>query len=220
MSPPQGRRVNSGATLIIIAAALMIINISTATAQAPSPAPVAFSGGGGSGPAGAPEGLPSFGPSAAASPGPSAANDCFTPLLNMSDCLTYVEEGSNLTSPDKNCCPELAGLLDGNPICLCQLLGGNVTQQYGLSIDFSKALKLPSVCKLSTPPVSLCSAVGYPVAAPASTESSIPPEGFAASPTTGTSQDKGGASSLPRPANYAFFVGSALCAFLLTTASF
>ncbi|MBA0757719.1 hypothetical protein Gotri_020787, partial [Gossypium trilobum] len=44
--------------------------------------------------------------------GPSAeapTADCFTNLLNLSDCLTFVEAGSNLTKPVKACCPELAG---------------------------------------------------------------------------------------------------------------
>lgn len=83
------------------------------------------------------------------------SDDCLNKLLNMSDCLSYVTEGSNLTAPEKPCCPELAGLVDSSPICLCQLLGKSDT--YGIKIDMARALKLPSVCSVSTPPVSLCS---------------------------------------------------------------
>lgn len=95
------------------------------------------------------------GPSMAFGPSPSPEDDCLTKVLNMSDCLSYVTEGSNVTVPDKPCCPELAGLVESNPICLCQLLGKN--NKYGIKIDMTRALKLPSVCGVSTPPVNLCS---------------------------------------------------------------
>lgn len=91
---------------------------------------------------------------AAPAPGPSST-DCFTVLLGMEDCLSYVQDGSNLTTPDKPCCPELKGLVDNNPVCLCYLLAN--TNTFGIKIDYNKALKLPSVCKVDTPPPSLCS---------------------------------------------------------------
>lgn len=116
--------------------------------QAPSPSPMSASGLAPS-PVFVPGPEPSFGP--APSPGP----DCFTILLNLSDCLTYVQPGSNLTKPDKPCCPELANLVQSSPLCLCKLLGD--PKSTGLNIDINRALKLPSVCAVSTPPVSLCS---------------------------------------------------------------
>lgn len=85
---------------------------------------------------------------------PSPGVDCFTYLIKLSDCLTFVETGSNLTKPDPGCCPELGNLVDTQPICLCQLLGN--PGQVGISVDVDKALKLPSVCNVTTPPVSLC----------------------------------------------------------------
>lgn len=93
-------------------------------------------------------------PESATAPSP-AGSSCFTVLVNMSDCLTYVEDGSNLTKPDKGCCPELAGLVDSHPICLCELLGN--PDSIGIKINLNKALKLPSVCGVITPPVSTCS---------------------------------------------------------------
>ncbi|KAL9276892.1 hypothetical protein ACSQ67_025561 [Phaseolus vulgaris] len=108
---------------------------------------------------------PSPAPETAAAPAP-AMNGCLMALANMSDCLTFVEDGSNLTKPDKGCCPELAGLIDSNPICLCELLGKPDT--IGIKIDLNKAIKLPSICGVSTPPVSTCSAVGVPVSLPPS----------------------------------------------------
>ncbi|XP_048136035.1 non-specific lipid transfer protein GPI-anchored 12-like isoform X2 [Rhodamnia argentea] len=89
----------------------------------------------------------------AAAPGP-AVDECLNNLLNVSDCLTYVEAGSNLTAPEKPCCGELASLVDNHPICLCDLLSKG--SSYGFNIDVNRALKLPSVCNVVTPPLSTC----------------------------------------------------------------
>lgn len=102
---------------------------------------------------------PSMSMSPAAGPATSGGMDCMTVLLNMSSCLTYVEQSSNLTKPDKECCPALAGLLDSNPICLCQLLGD--PDKIGVQIDVNRALKLPNICKLDAPPVSTCAGITY-----------------------------------------------------------
>ncbi|CAN0858147.1 Non-specific lipid transfer protein GPI-anchored 2 [Linum grandiflorum] len=108
---------------------------------------------------------PGAAPESSSAPSPGGV-DCFTQLLNLSDCLTYVESGSKLTKPDKPCCPELAGLVESNPICLCQLLTVNASS-YGFDIDKNRAFGLPSVCSVSTPPVNLCSVInGSPVGAP------------------------------------------------------
>ncbi|XP_073313499.1 non-specific lipid transfer protein GPI-anchored 12-like isoform X1 [Primulina huaijiensis] len=119
--------------------------------------------------------------STAPPPGP----DCFAYLLKLSDCLTYVEKGSNLTKPDKGCCKELSDLVATQPICLCELLGN--PDKVGIPVDIKKALTLPSVCKVSTPPVSLCSAIGVPVAELAPSVSPSPSAGGpgAAGPSTG-----------------------------------
>ncbi|KAG9138530.1 hypothetical protein Leryth_012877 [Lithospermum erythrorhizon] len=137
---------------------------------------------------------------------------CMTTLLNMTDCLSYVSPGSNDTKPDKACCPELAGLVDSNPICLCKLLGQ--PDKIGISIDVQRALQLPSVCNVETPPVSTCAAIGIPVAAPttsptlsspadplaspphSSQTGDLAPGGAAASPSsTGANNDSSGPSS-------------------------
>ncbi|XP_010251645.1 PREDICTED: non-specific lipid transfer protein GPI-anchored 2-like isoform X1 [Nelumbo nucifera] len=99
---------------------------------------------------------------------PAPAPDCLTKLLNLSDCLTFVEAGSNLTKPEKNCCPSLAGLVESSPECLCQLLGN--ANSFGIPVDVSKALKLPSACGVSTPDPSLCSVFGVPISSPTASE--------------------------------------------------
>ncbi|CAL5425637.1 unnamed protein product [Camellia sinensis] len=128
--------------------------------------------------------------SRAGAPGPGGAMDCRTNLLNMSDCLTYVEAGSNLTKPDKACCPELAGLVESNPLCLCQLLGN--TSAIGIQIELNKALNLPTVCAVETPPISTCADVGYPVPGPMSSEA---PERDSMSPSLAASGNSGNVAS-------------------------
>ncbi|XXG50807.1 hypothetical protein AAC387_Pa02g4731 [Persea americana] len=119
---------------------------------------------------------------------PAPSSDCLNALANMSACLTYVMAGSNQTVPDEGCCPALAGLVESNPICLCELFGES--NSFGIDLDMAKAVNLPSVCKISTPPLSTCALLGIPVGAPGisqiapvmspsgqtSTESATPPE--------------------------------------------
>lgn len=139
----QSLMAKTAAAVALLVAALVLVGIpATTDAQAPAEAPGAFLM------------PPVEGPSAF--PMAPSSDDCLNNLLNMSDCLDYVQAGSNLTKPDKGCCPELAGLVESHPICLCQLLS-NPEKIIGVSIELNKALKLPSVCKIDTPPASLCS---------------------------------------------------------------
>ncbi|MED6156265.1 hypothetical protein PIB30_013071 [Stylosanthes scabra] len=141
---------------------------------------------------------------AATAPSPTTTdNACFTALLNMSDCLSYVQDGSNETKPEKACCPELAGLIDSNPICLCELLGK--PDAVGIKIDLNKALKLPSVCRLTTPPVSTCAAVGVPVSLPPSksVSPSLAPKGSTASPSSGVAAPSPGNAIISPSSNEA-----------------
>ncbi|KDP42907.1 hypothetical protein JCGZ_23849 [Jatropha curcas] len=177
-------RFAAAAAFSLIAAIIFSTPFSTVSAQAPSPAPFL-----------SPEPLKPLGPLA---PTPATTtNDCITPLLNMSDCLSYVQEPSTAKVPDKNCCPELAGLVDSNPICLCQLLGNSsLTESFGIKININRALKLPSVCGVETPPVSTCAAVGYPVPGPTASAPGVqPPEGIAGIPSAGNNDNR--ATNIP-----------------------
>ncbi|KAM0953900.1 putative bifunctional inhibitor/plant lipid transfer protein/seed storage helical [Dioscorea sansibarensis] len=97
-------------------------------------------------------------------PAPAPVDPCMDAYLNMSDCLTYVEDGSKVRVPDKGCCPEFASLVSNQPQCLCQILGSG--EVIGLKIDTTKALTLPTACQVETPSVSLCSLFGIPIASP------------------------------------------------------
>ncbi|XP_020113610.1 non-specific lipid transfer protein GPI-anchored 2-like [Ananas comosus] len=100
---------------------------------------------------------------AGSGPAPAPGPDCMTAVLNASDCLGYVTPGSKDRRPDKACCPELAALVDSQPVCLCQLLNGTAAAAYGISIDTARALALPKACRVDTPPLSLCAAIGFPI---------------------------------------------------------
>ncbi|XP_073042023.1 non-specific lipid transfer protein GPI-anchored 11-like [Primulina eburnea] len=91
---------------------------------------------------------------------PSPSLDCFSYIVNMSDCLSYVTPGSGVTEPDSGCCPELSHLVDTRPICLCELLSN--PDKLGISIDKNKAIMLPSVCRVNTPPLSACAGPSPP----------------------------------------------------------
>nr|GEY55724.1 non-specific lipid transfer protein GPI-anchored 2-like [Tanacetum cinerariifolium] len=107
--------------------------------------------------------------------------------------------GSNLTKPDKACCPEFAGLLESNPICLCSLIGQS--DQYG--VDLSRALMLPDACKVEIPSLDSCPAapvsapsISSPSEAPGSTAAGPMPDGGAAlSPAASGNGGSNGASS-------------------------
>ncbi|XP_057473613.1 non-specific lipid transfer protein GPI-anchored 12-like isoform X2 [Actinidia eriantha] len=127
-------------------------------------------------------------PSPVAAPEPSPL-DCKSYLLDVSDCLSYVEADSNATEPERGCCPELAGLVETHPICLCQFLTNN--PRFGIQISLSKALNLPAACGLiTTPSTTLCSGAGYAIGV------SMPSEapGLAGSPAS--ENNDSGASSI------------------------
>lgn len=134
---------------------------------------------------------------AAPAPQPTISPECMDAVLNMSDCLPYVESGSTTKHPDKACCPELDGLLQSNPVCLCQLLAGG-GESYGVSVDYKRAMALPGVCGLNAPPLSACAAFGVPVGPSSAPLTGVPPS--ATGPqmpanTPSTSPSKSAASS-------------------------
>ncbi|KAL1807985.1 hypothetical protein ACET3Z_024975 [Daucus carota] len=125
----------------------------------------------------APAGMPVQSPMAvtgvAPAAGPVGETDCTTALFGMSDCLGYVQQGSNATKPDPACCPELSGLLKNQPTCLCLLLG-DTSSTFGIQIDLSRAIDLPKTCGLQLPDLSACPAAPSPSAGEAPASSGVP----------------------------------------------
>ncbi|RZC83362.1 hypothetical protein C5167_046147 [Papaver somniferum] len=197
----SSRRIQSitmVAPVVVLLLCVVLTSTPTVSAQGPLPA-----------------GVPAEAPTMMAdSPTMSDSDDCFSKVLNMSDCLTYVETGSNLTTPDKGCCPSFAGLVESSPICLCQLLGNS--SSLGIQLDVNKSLNLPKVCKVETPPVSLCATIGIPVGA-SSPGGSMSPGGA----PTGSMEAMGPMAmghspdtSLPPSPNTSSFIKSSILVYL------
>ncbi|PON59191.1 Bifunctional inhibitor/plant lipid transfer protein/seed storage helical domain containing protein [Parasponia andersonii] len=176
-------------------------------AQAAASGPVGLASGPSAGLAPGPSAGLAPGPSAGLAPGPSGP-DCTTLLLGMADCLSYVQLGSNLTKPDKPCCPELKSLVDNSPICLCELLANSDTS--GFQIDINRATKLPSVCKVDTPPPSTCALLGIPVGVPTSSEGPSPSSGLSPAGSSPGKNSGNRASSATTASIVAVLVGFAI----------
>ncbi|XP_068660569.1 non-specific lipid transfer protein GPI-anchored 31-like [Aristolochia californica] len=112
-----------------------------------------------------------------------APQDCQTLVVtNLVGCLDYVQPNSTAKAPAKDCCTGIDGIFNNDPLCLCQLLLNS--SSVGLEFNKTRALTLPTVCNLNTPPVSICYTLLPPASAPTGAES---PEsgGVAGGPTTG-----------------------------------
>ncbi|XP_063936570.1 non-specific lipid transfer protein GPI-anchored 31 isoform X2 [Daucus carota subsp. sativus] len=80
---------------------------------------------------------------------PTPAVDCSTVVLNMVDCLSFVTSGSTVSKPEGSCCSGLKSVLKSNAECLCEAFKNSA--QFGVSLNVTKAMTLPAVCKISTP---------------------------------------------------------------------
>ena len=94
------------------------------------------------------------GATAAPVPAPAPPADCMDALASLAGCLSYVQEGSTVATPDPTCCSGLRDVVRGEVACLCQVFQGG--QNLGISLNMTKALQLPAACKVKTPPVSKC----------------------------------------------------------------
>ncbi|XWS68323.1 hypothetical protein CRYUN_Cryun04dG0080400 [Craigia yunnanensis] len=94
----------------------------------------------------------------AAAPSPSSSSvDCSSLILNMADCLSFVSSGSQVSKPDGTCCSGLKTVLKADPDCLCEAFKSSAS--LGVTLNVTKALTLPAVCKVSAPPATNCASV-------------------------------------------------------------
>ncbi|CAN1233207.1 Non-specific lipid transfer protein GPI-anchored 5 [Linum perenne] len=84
----------------------------------------------------------------------TAQSGCTSALMSLSPCLNYVS--GNTSSPSTSCCSQLSGVVSSQPQCLCQLVNGGGSS-LGITINQTRALGLPSACKVNTPSASRCS---------------------------------------------------------------
>ncbi|GAV91945.1 LTP_2 domain-containing protein [Cephalotus follicularis] len=85
---------------------------------------------------------------------PSPPVDCTNLVLSMADCLTYVQNGSIVTTPEGSCCVGLKNVLMIEPECICEVFENSAT--LGFVLNATKAETLPAVCKISATSISDC----------------------------------------------------------------
>ncbi|XP_074344414.1 non-specific lipid transfer protein GPI-anchored 31-like isoform X2 [Apium graveolens] len=120
---------------------------------------------------------------------PAPAVDCSTVVLNMVDCLSFVTSGSTVVKPEGSCCSGLKSVLKTNAECLCEAFKNSA--QFGVTLNVTKAMTLPAVCKISAPSITNCGTLS-PMPMPPSSNSGAPamPMGTgdaAPAPTPGSS---------------------------------
>ncbi|CAL5078567.1 unnamed protein product [Urochloa decumbens] len=92
----------------------------------------------------------------------TSPSGCTVSILSLAPCLSFT--AGNTSAPGASCCSALAAVVRGAPRCLCAVLGGGAP--FGVTVNATRALELPGKCKVTTPPVSQCNAVGAPAASP------------------------------------------------------
>ncbi|XP_039139659.1 non-specific lipid transfer protein GPI-anchored 19-like [Dioscorea cayenensis subsp. rotundata] len=114
------------------------------------------------------------------------STSCTTAVISLAPCLSYIT--GNLTTPSSSCCSQLASVVQSQVQCLCTVLNGGASQ-FGIAINQTQALTLPSACKVQTPPISRCNgaAGGTPVAPPAASPAGTPTVPSNDSPATDNS---------------------------------
>lgn len=85
---------------------------------------------------------------------PAPAVDCSSLILNMADCLSFVQNGSTVTKPEGTCCTGLKSVLKADAGCLCEAFKSSA--QLGVVLNVTKASTLPTACKVSAPSISKC----------------------------------------------------------------
>ncbi|XP_017972069.1 PREDICTED: non-specific lipid-transfer protein-like protein At5g64080 isoform X2 [Theobroma cacao] len=91
----------------------------------------------------------------AAAPSPSSSSvDCSSLILNMADCLSFVSSGSEVSKPEGSCCSGLKTVLKTDAECLCEAFKSSAS--LGVTLNVTKAMTLPAVCKVSAPSATNC----------------------------------------------------------------
>ncbi|CAL9138854.1 unnamed protein product [Musa acuminata var. zebrina] len=120
---------------------------------------------------------------------PAPSPDCSSALLELADCLAFVEDGSTVAKPAGTCCSGLKKVVEKEVSCLCDVF----KQGASLGVNITKALTLPSACGVSTPPFSKCNTDIAGVLAAATVPSPSP--GAPSSASTGAPSPLPGKSS-------------------------
>ncbi|XP_057429740.1 non-specific lipid transfer protein GPI-anchored 11-like [Lotus japonicus] len=118
-----------------------------------------------------------FAHSASSNNAPAPSADCSNLILKMTDCLSFVTNDSTVTKPQGQCCSGLKSVLKTAPSCLCEAFKSS--SQFGVVLNATKALALPSACKVSASnSVTNCGLSETPAAAPGLSPESSPQPGL------------------------------------------
>nr|XP_004301310.2 PREDICTED: non-specific lipid transfer protein GPI-anchored 2-like [Fragaria vesca subsp. vesca] len=103
--------------------------------------------------------------STAPSTSPSSP-DCTKAIYAMSDCIPFLSEGIQTTSPERSCCSGYETVVKSGPVCVCQSFEG--TAAMGIRLNMTKAMTLSSACGIkNAPPLDNCNVPMPPGTAPA-----------------------------------------------------
>nr|KJB47194.1 hypothetical protein B456_008G015000 [Gossypium raimondii] len=99
----------------------------------------------------------------ASAPSPSSSSssssvDCSSLILNMADCLSFVSSGSEVSKPEGTCCSGLKTVLKTDAECLCEAYKSSAS--LGVTLNVTKAMTLPALCKVSAPTTN-CASKGH-----------------------------------------------------------
>ncbi|KAG8474015.1 hypothetical protein CXB51_034051 [Gossypium anomalum] len=107
----------------------------------------------------------------ASAPSPSSSSvDCSSLILNMADCLSFVSSGSEVSKPEGTCCSGLKTVLKTDAECLCEAYKSSAS--LGVTLNVTKAMTLPALCKVSALPTTNCAISLTPAGAPVSFKNS------------------------------------------------
>ncbi|CAN1310438.1 Non-specific lipid transfer protein GPI-anchored 5 [Linum perenne] len=85
--------------------------------------------------------------------GAKAQSDCSTVVISLSPCLDYISSKS--PNPSQQCCGQFETVVRSSPVCLCEFLNGG-DSSFGVEVNHTRALELPTKCNVKTPPASRC----------------------------------------------------------------
>ncbi|KAI4342274.1 hypothetical protein MLD38_026916 [Melastoma candidum] len=139
------------------------------------------------------------------------AADCSSLVLTMADCLSFVSNGSTVDKPEGTCCAGLKTVLKTDAACLCEALRSSA--QLGVVLNVSKAMTLPSACKVPAASAAKCSLSITPAASPPGGEAP------ASSPTIATAPTKSELRAPPAAKNSATATSPVMATYAVVAAA-
>lgn len=87
-------------------------------------------------------------------PSMAPSTDCSVLVYDMSDCVSFLSDGSTDTEPDHPCCSGLETVIETDADCVCEAF--MMSSQMGIQLNMTRALALPGACGVSGPPLDNC----------------------------------------------------------------